>query len=224
MRSPRLLYCWKLAASDPERTRRIIGGIPILSQSFETPAYLALSEVGRDEAAVRRLMDEARQRADLRMNEPPNGFEPNIGDVLPIAERIDAALVPEFLWREAASRPSFDNPRTMRDYAAIAPIDYLAWYDREAAAAMFEPSRARIEQTDERELARWRSEFLAWSYFDPRGAVARLEKVPVAHDPATDAHGARLAVAGSLGLSYEQRLRTIWGNREYVLDSTRPGP
>ncbi len=53
----------------------------------------------------------------------------------------------------------------------------LGWYDREVAAALFEPVRAQIEQTDDRELAVWGNQFLSWSIFDPRAAVARLEQV-----------------------------------------------
>ena len=36
-----------------------------------------------------------------------------------------------------------------------------------------------MEQTGDRELASLGLDFLAWSIFDPRAAVARLEQVPV---------------------------------------------
>ena len=115
------------------------------------------------------------------------------GSLLPVVERIDPALVPEVFWRYVASRPPFGNPRTISTYSPSDLIQHLAWYDREVAAALFEPSRDRIEHTEDRELATWFSEFEAWSSFDPRAAVARLEKVPVGPDLSSD--DARIRVA-----------------------------
>ena len=58
----------------------------------------------------------------------------------------------------------------------------LGWYDREVAAAVFEPVRAQMEQADNEDLAAvanplqgWPTPFLGWSIFDPlrRGGPAR---------------------------------------------------
>ena len=149
--------------ADPARARRIMGYLPSLPEHYDLPVYLALAEKGRDEAAVGRLLDEALQRIDRRMKEPPGGVEPSISYVLPVVERIDPTRVPEFFWREVASRQALDNPRTIRLYSPIEVIPYLAWYDREVAAALFEPTRERIERTEDRELATWAREFEAWS-------------------------------------------------------------
>ena len=100
-------------------------------------------------------------------------------------------------------------------------IQHLAWYDREVAAALFEPSRDRIEHTEDRELATWSSEFEAWSSFDPRAAVARLEKLPVAADPSPN--DARIRVANLLGLSHEQRLRKTWPDWAILSGESRRG-
>jgi hypothetical protein len=127
--------------------------------------------------------------------------------LLPAVERIDPALVPEVFWRFVASRPPFTNPRTISTYSPSDLIEDLAWYDCDVAAALFEPSRDRIEHTEDRELATWSSEFEAWASFDPRAAVARLEKVPVGPDASTNT--ARLRVASLLGLSHEQRSRKM---------------
>jgi hypothetical protein len=189
---PRMPYfvssAWRMAVADPARARRAIGYIPWISELCDTPVYLALAEMGRDEAAVGRLLDEALRRMDRRMEDPLGGAGQPIGFVLPVVERIDQARVPEFFWREVASRQASDNPRTTRLYSPIAVIPYLAWYDREAAAALFELTRERIERTDDHELATWAKQFAAWSQFDPRGAAVRLERVPVRPDPASDAN------------------------------------
>jgi hypothetical protein len=217
-------FAWALALVDPARAQRIIGGIPMLSQLSETPVYLALAELGRNEAAVGPLLDEALRRIDRRMQEPPGGVEPSIAYILPVVERIDPALVAEFFWREVAYRQAYDNPRTTSLYSPIDAIRLLAWYDREVAAALFEPTRERIERTQPPELATWRSQFLVWSHFDPRAAAARLENVPVRDDPAPDANAARIEVAASLGQTFEQRLKPIWSYREYVFESTKQRP
>jgi hypothetical protein len=85
----------------------------------------------------------------------------------------------------------------------------LGWYDREVAAALFEPARTLMEQTEDRELSRWQLEFLSWSIFYPRAAAARLEKVPVSTE-LTSGNVARERVAEMLGLSHEDRRRRIW--------------
>jgi len=103
------------------------------------------------------------------------------------------------------------------------PDQTLAWYDREAAAALFEPSRARKEHTEDRELATWSNEFLASSFVDLRAAVARLEKVPASSDPGRDANAARTFVATFLGLPHEARWRKIWSDWETIFRGPKRG-
>ncbi len=141
------------------------------------------------------------------------------GSLLHVVERIDPALVPEVFWRYVAARPPFANPRTIRTYSPSELIQHVAWYDRDVAAALFEPSRDRIAHTEDRELATWSLEFVAWASFDPRGAVARLEKLPVGPD--VSPNEARIRVASVLGLSHEQRLRTMWPEWEILSGGTR---
>jgi hypothetical protein len=59
-----------------------------------------------------------------------------------------------------------------------------------ASAALFEPVRAQMEQTDDRELAEVANPFLSWSIFDPRAAVARLEQVSSSRGLWTTAYSA----------------------------------
>ena len=153
-------------------------------------------------------MDEALLAMDGLMKERPEQLQDGSKNLLPIIERIDPALVPEVFWRYVASRPPSANPRMISDYSTTDLIEHLACYDRDVAAALFESSRHRIEHTADRELATWYSEFEAWSSFDPRSAVARLEKIPVGADPSPN--DARISVAGSLGLSDEHRLQRLW--------------
>ena len=97
-------------------------------------------------------------------------------------------------------------------------------YDRDVAAALFQPTLARMEQTDPTELAPWGYEFMCWSLIDPRAAVARLEKIPVPQVPdyRKGNIGARLAVARSLARSTEERWRNeTFDEREVIFGGRR---
>jgi hypothetical protein len=69
--------------------------------------------------------------------------------------------------------------------------------------------RTEIEQADDRELADWGIQFLAWSLLDPRAAVARLEQLPISKD-LTRVYSTRVVVADMLGFPSEERWRQIW--------------
>jgi hypothetical protein len=214
---------WKMAAVDPGRARRVLESAPGIERLPDLFLFLALGARERDELASRRALDEGLRRLDRLMQDQPERFEFIAGSLLPIVERVDPAMVPEVFWRDVASRPPSGNPRTVSAYSPSGLITYLAWYDREVAAALFEPTRQRIEHAEDRDLATWRAEFLAWSLFDPRAAVDRLEKVPVSDDTVPIANAARIVVASSLGLPYEARWRKVWDRYKVVLGGTERG-
>ena len=170
-----------------------------------------------------RALDEGSAASTGSCGSSPSDARPSPGAMLPVVERIDPAMVPEIFWRHVASRPTSGNPRTISAYSPSHLIAHLAWYDREVAAALFEPTRERIEHAEDRELATWRAEFLAWSLFDPRAAVARLEKVPVSDDPDSNANAARIAVASSLGGPLRGALAEGLDDREIILGRARAG-
>jgi hypothetical protein len=103
-------------------------------------------------------------------------------------------------------------------------IAELAWYDREVAATLFEPARARLERADDLDTVASRYDFLTWSLFDPRAAVARLERIPINPNPALLARDARLLVAASLGRSHYERWREIWTESELIWGGTKRDP
>ena len=128
-------------------------------------------------------------------------------------ERIDPALVPEMMWRDVASRPPIASGRVGEGYSPTRLIAQLAFYDLEVAAAIFEPIRLQMEHADPSELAGWRYEFMAWSLFDPRAAVSRLEETPISSDLKLIWRSARVFVAESLGRQFEERWGAIWPER-----------
>jgi hypothetical protein len=98
----------------------------------------------------------------------------------------------------------------------------LAWYDRDVAATLFEPIRAKMEHTGDHELASGGLEFLAWSIFDPRAAAARLEQVPINPKLDLSAELTRQRVVETLGLAHEARWRFTWLNFSEMADLLLP--
>jgi hypothetical protein len=214
---------WKMAAVDPGRALGIVESWPQAVMQPDMFIALALGARQRDEAASRRALDEGIRRLDRLLQDQPERLQSFFGSLLPVVERIDPGAVPEVFWRDVAARPPFDNPRTISAYSPSSLIQRLACYDREVAAALFEPTRERIEHTEDAELATRRLDFLAWSLFDPRAAVERLERVPVRPDPDAEANAARIEVARSLGLPYEQRWRSVFDRYEIILGGPARG-
>jgi hypothetical protein len=202
--------CCRMASVDPARARRIVDGFSWIAREPDLYIYAALGASKRDERAAREAIREGLRLIDKQIQEEPERFQAKVGALLPVVERIDPALLSEIFWRAVVSRSPSGNPRSTSADSPSGLIDSLVWYDRDVAAVLFEPARQRIEQAEDRELATWRGEFLAWSLFDPRAAVERLEKVPVSRDKTVNANAARIAVAASLGLSYEGRWRDVW--------------
>ena len=173
----------------------------------------------RDEYFSRQVFRTALQGLDRIMEERPEQYNLLARPLLPMVERIDPALVPEVFWHDVASRLPYGNPRALSGNFPTGLITDVVWYDREVAAALLEPIRARIEQTDPTELATWGEEFMAWSLIDPRAAVARLEKVPIPQEPDVRKANcaARFVVGASLARSRESmRVRQSGRARDHL--------
>ena len=213
-------------AVDPVRARRVIEGFP-LDRVRNPNCSCSWPWVRR-----RGTSPPARQAIDegLRWDRPAHAraartsYQFVAGTLLPVVERIDPALVPEVFWRDVASRPPFGNPRTISAYSPSrsdpAPRLVRPRGGRRAVRAESSPDGAH---RGPRAGDLGASEFVAWSLFDPRAAVARLEKVPVSPDSGPSANAARLAVATSLGLPYEARWRRIWSYWEVILGGPKRG-
>jgi len=203
----------EMAATDPARARRLVDEAQRYYDNPQSYLFLALGLKRRDPAAADEAFWKAIGGIDRLMKEGVeySAMHGGRGVLLPLVEQIDPALVPELFWRTVATRPPIGNPRTLFHESPIQLSILLGWYNREVAAALFEPVRTQIEQTDDQELAEGGNMFLDWSVFDPRAAVARLEQVPIAAD-LESANFARERVGEMLGLSYEDRWRRVWSN------------
>jgi hypothetical protein len=213
--------CWKMAAVDPARARRIIEALPLTQWNPHYFLFIALGAKARDEPFALDVFQTGVKGIDRLLQENPERYQHEAGSLLPVVERIDPSLVPEIFWLDLSSRPAPGNPRMLTAGSASHLITYLAWYDRDVAAALFEPTRARMEQADDADLAGWSIEFRAWALFDPRAAVARLEKLPVDSKLQNHARGARLVVAETLARPHEERWRKIWVDWDIVFGGTK---
>ena len=194
---------WKMTTVDPGRARRLVEES---QRYFDFPQqflFLAHGLKSRDQVAALQAFQTAMEGIDRLMREGV-GHLKMLGArevMLPLVEQIDPALVPELFWRLVATRPSVGNPLTVSDYRSSQLVADLGWYDRDVAAALFEPIRVHMEHSDDLPRVGLAEEFLGWSIFDPRAAVARLEQMPVSPNFGLDADYARLRVCEMLGLS-----------------------
>ncbi len=172
---------WRMAPVDPARARRLVDES---QQDFEHPQaylFLALGLKSRDPEAAQAAFQIAMEKIDQLMKD---GVE--YSDMLKSPPglasdgRADRPGARARVLLEDRRHPTFNRRSAVRQRIILAvPILLLAWYDRDVAAALFEPVRDQMEQMDEPALADASLEFLSWSLFDPRAAVARLERLPV---------------------------------------------
>ena len=125
-----------------------------------------------------------------------------------MVEQIDPALVPEYFWRILAMGRPISNPRSTQDIYASSLVELLAWYDRDVAAALFEPLRDQMEKSDDKRLAN-SQRFRGWSLFDPVRPWRGSSRCPSRWSRAV---GSRVLIAELLGLVHEQRWRRIWSD------------
>jgi len=203
---------WRMAQADPARARRLVDEAQRYDDNPQTYLFLALGLKARNPAAADEAFWKAIQGIDRLMKEGAeySSVQGIRGVLLPLVEQIDPALVPELFWRAVATRPPIGNPHWVFDDSPSNLVLLLGWYDREVAAALFEPVRALLDKTDNGELAGFSRPLLGWSFFDPRAAAARLEQVPSDTGLPTGAKDARQGVGEILGLSFEDRWRRVW--------------
>jgi Carboxypeptidase regulatory-like domain len=211
----------RMAAADPARARKLADES---KRSFNHPQvylFLANGSKTRDPAAAREAFEIAMQGIDQLMTESSPMLD--LHEVLlPLVEQVDPTLVPEYFWRVVAARPPIGNPRLINEASSALLTALLGWYDREVAAAVFEPVRAWMERVDDNELAKSALAFQAWAIFDPRAAAARLEQVAVAPQRESDGNDARTEVAEMMQLPHAARWRKIWEDFTKMRQLTYP--
>jgi Carboxypeptidase regulatory-like domain len=203
---------WKIATLDPARAQKLVetrrGGRDYFLHQF----CLALGAKGRDEPVMRAAVQAGLQELDRVLGDNPLTLLRDGGPALAVVEAIDPALVAEVMWRAVAGRPPIPTPRAIMRNAQC-----IAWYDRELAGAMFEPTLARLGNLSDAELKSWEFVFETWTLVDPRAAVARLERIPMT---STDPNDNRLwiYVVEKLSLDRDERWRNTFIDWEPIFN------
>ncbi len=193
-------------------------------------AYVALGVAEKDKAGASEAMDRAIQEID-RLRESETASEPvtSVGGVahmyttnpavviLPVVERIAPERLAEVFWRAVALHSRVETDR--EDQVQSSNIGFecmlLARYDRQVAAALFEPIDSYLRSLAARKGPRdtfAASQVVAKGCIDPRAAVALLESlIPTGDirllDPANEA---RTTLAAALGQPPEKRWKYLW--------------
>ncbi len=191
--------CWRLAASDPVRARRIAD---VAAREGNPDYYLILAHglAPRDKAAARDALQRGLECVNQYQDDPKSNRKLTsfFGFALQLIDQIDPASTAEILWDCLASRPALTNSMTEMG----APSAFLIWlvghYDQNLAKVLFDPVRARMKFAEDRDLAQMSVEFVAWTLLDPAGAIAAVERLPVNLDRINQTNKARIFVAAML--------------------------
>ncbi len=226
--------CRVMALSDRARARRLIdtiqetsNGTAVLREKARAFGAMAQALANRDKPAARHLLDEAFTALDQYATSGGarfNGMDSAAtlaARLLPVAERIDPGIVPEFFWRTLSLRPpraaSIDDytaSSTVRATAILAAL--LARYDRDTAVQLLEPTLAGLlglaadeKRYDAREAAQ--TLIVAATLVDPDRLVALIDRLPDPPDLTTDRvkNAARLLVAHWLSLRGPARWEAV---------------
>jgi protocatechuate 3,4-dioxygenase beta subunit len=219
--------CYAMARKDPDRARRIadrdLGERPsVLAITFNRPyaiGMIALALADTDKPRATHVLGEAFDVLKAMAAEGRRGSQ-DVQDaasvaaaLVPVAERIDPALVPEFFWRAASFRGS-SKPQ-MR--AATMPDTLLALllarYDRDAAMVLLRPILDRGPTAEDVKMT---SVVQALAAIDPPRAAALVESLPDDPDLGLNPFkngkkSARLDLAAFLGRPPNRRWDRITG-------------
>jgi hypothetical protein len=183
-----LRVCYRLAGADPKRAAHLAGSIKDETCRVRVRAALAQVLAKRDPRRALEQLDEAyaglaQQAAAKAKRSTYSDAASLAGLLLPVAERIDPALVPEFYWRALSFRATRDakepDDRTGAHAAATGALALtLARYDRGLALALLDAAKAPGEGA----AAQGENLFLAAALADPARAAAMLAKLPAGRD------------------------------------------
>ena len=217
--------CYAMAHRDLARARRLAASLGDENLPPHLDAIAARAKVAADPREARALLDSAFRQFE-QLSETPAGrtsrseIAVSMAMCLPVAARIDPSLVPEYLARCLAARPSrTDDPDREGVPQASLLAMLLARYDREAAEVVFErvpeglnaPDGLPCDPLQPNEILPIIKQAAA---FDPRAALAIVDSLPEdPTGPAVDTRWgddrrkleARLALATALSRPLDRR-------------------
>ena len=184
--------CRRLAMIDLARARRIAAAVDTPGARACAWAFTALGAADRDKQAAREALDRSIEAIDQILESGPGlalvttvqgatlyWTNPAVL-ILPIVEQVAPERLAEFFWRAVAlhDRVEQDGEESLLRSGIGFECMLLAHYDRQVAAALFEPMNTFIrsvftEKSRGGELSE--SAIVAKACLDPKGAVELLE-------------------------------------------------
>ena len=207
-----LRICQNMARADLPRARRIALDQKSARARADALIFAAYGLPPSQRPAARDLVRQALAELD-RVHDPSD--MPRLYLItadMPLVESIDPGLVPELFWRAVADMPAADDPRVEygRDDGLRQAL-LLARYDRQVAAALYEPAaRASSRRgTDAGQMIPL--EVMLLAVLDPLRAVAAVEAMPEpANLETTGPNWSRIILSDQLGRDDEMLWSHIW--------------
>jgi hypothetical protein len=224
-----LQFFRRLARVDPPRARRVAASLVGTGTRACAWASVAAGLAEKDRPGASEALDRAIQEIDrLRESGPGPGialFSNGIrvmpptnpaAQILPIVERVAPERLADVFWRAVALHPRIETDR--EDQLQKSYISYectlLARYDRDVAAALFEPMDSYLKSPAARQasVVFLNTALMAKGCIHPRAAVELVESLAPPRDSnrLNPAELARLRLAERLGRPPEIRWRELW--------------
>lgn len=205
-------FCAALARNDVKRAERIASALRSPLRRLQA----LLSVAGEAEAqAARPILAKATAIArsqDLTLEDEYWGSSKTRAEALalslPVAERIDATLVRELLWRAISLRDARPTIGVLDDedlFADIALAQLVARFDSDAARSLLAPAVQQLPQTlSSADVLPWRipALFHAAAFVDPNWAIELMDGLPPPRDASAQQpkNAACLSIVEILGL------------------------
>jgi hypothetical protein len=204
--------CARMARSDLPRAKRLAMAADAPSLRAMGLGAMAYALAQSDSREARVLLDEAFGQLDTPRQ---NGSSPaeEMAWLLPVAERIDPRIVPDYLWRCLSSRTSTagSTVEQVRSSAVVATL--VGRYHPEAAAVVFAPVVDQlpglIATSEDRSSSPVMAAVSAAAAFDPRAVASIVERAPEKAGPDRPKDAARVAAARMISLTPPERVREL---------------
>jgi hypothetical protein len=203
--------CQNMARADLARARRIAMSQEIARDRAHalvfTASGLPPAERPKARGLVREALAELDQPGDSAWSLRARAF----AMVMPVVESTDPELVSEFFWRTVANLDERADPRAFNAQDDVLQLALLlARYDRDVAAALFEPAArsSTAQVTEDGQMIP--AEVLLLGVIDPRRAVAAIESAPAPESADSRANWSRLILSEQLGGDDETMWDRIW--------------
>jgi hypothetical protein len=204
--------CQNMAPADLSRARRIATALDDAGMRSAALIFAAYGLPASERTAPRDLIIRQALRGFDRSSGPADRGRWLLPALMPLAEAMDPALVPEFFWRTIADLGVANDPRSEYGrYDVLGQAILLARYDRAVAAALLEPAAKASPARGHDAGEMTPSEVILLGVIDPRRAAAAVEAMPEPTDLGTDgANWSRIILSEAIGDDDTGRWKRIW--------------